>query len=217
MFLPELVQAYNNTPHASTGFAPYHLLFGRAPRLPIDELLHRPMDAAVAGTDWVRQHHYRLQEAHRLALQKLKQEASERTSFKDKHASEHPLSVGNFVYLRNRVQGRNKFQDYWRPDLYCVTARLPDRHVYRLLPLAGGEERTVNRKDLLLAEEPLSELVPESEVVPTDIPPSESGNEEEDMVIVSTMRPRDNRPGAGINLPLPVEPRRSARIAERAS
>ena len=217
VFLPELVQAYNNTPHASTGFAPYHLLFGRAPRLPIDELLHRPMDAAVAGTDWVRQHHYRLQEAHRLALQKLKQEASERTSFKDKHASEHPLSVGNFVYLRNRVQGRNKFQDYWRPDLYCVTARLPDRHVYRLLPLAGGEERTVNRKDLLLAEEPLSELVPESEVVLTDIPPPESGDEEEDMVIVSTVRPRDNRPGAGINLPLPVEPRRSARIAERAS
>ena len=29
--LPELVQAYNNTPHASTGFALYFLLFGQEP------------------------------------------------------------------------------------------------------------------------------------------------------------------------------------------
>jgi transposase InsO family protein len=37
--LSELVQAYNNTPHASTGFAPYFLLFGQELRLPVDILL----------------------------------------------------------------------------------------------------------------------------------------------------------------------------------
>ena len=36
--LPELVQAYNNTPHASAGFAPHFLLFGQEPRLPVDDL-----------------------------------------------------------------------------------------------------------------------------------------------------------------------------------
>ena len=50
--LPELVQAYNNTPHASTGFAPYILLFGQEPRLPVDDLLGRPAHTAAGAVDW---------------------------------------------------------------------------------------------------------------------------------------------------------------------
>ena len=103
--LPELVQAYNNTPHASTGFAPYFLLFGQEPRLPVDDLLGRPAHTAAGAVDWVRQHRLRLQEAHHKASDQLKQAAAKRARYADKGAADHALQVGDHVYLRNRVLG----------------------------------------------------------------------------------------------------------------
>ena len=112
VYLPELVQAYNNTPHSTTGFLPHFLLFGQEPRLPVDDLLGRPAPAAVGVIDWVRQHRQRLQEAHRLGQRHMQQEATNRARYTDN-----------------------------------MTTRIPDRHVYRVIPLTGGQENTVNRKN----------------------------------------------------------------------
>ena len=57
------------------------------------------------------------------------------------------------VHLRNRVLGRHKIQDFWRPELHQVTAR-PFDNVYMTQPLAGGPERAVNRKDIMPATAP---------------------------------------------------------------
>ena len=89
-YLPELVQAYNNTPHASTGFSPHFLLFGQEPQLPIDYLLGRAAPSAVGPTDWVRQHRLRLQDAHARALKHLQQAVTERVKQTDHRAADHP-------------------------------------------------------------------------------------------------------------------------------
>ncbi len=104
-YLPELVQA-----HASTGFSPHFLLFGQEPQLPIDYLLGRAAPSAVGPTDWVRQHHLRLQDAHARALKHLQQAVTERVKQTDQKAADHPLNVGDLVYMRNRVVGRSKIQ-----------------------------------------------------------------------------------------------------------
>ena len=243
VYLPELVQAYNNTSHSTTGFSPHFLLFGQEPRLPVDDLLGRPAPAAVGVIDWVRQHHQRLQEAHRLAQRHMQQEATNRARYTDRRAADHTLHIGDHVYVRNRVVGRNKIQDFWRPQLHLVTARIPDRHVYRVIPLTGGPEKTVNRKDLQPATPPLDFC--DDTPVPQPIMCSESDSErnsdsegesdsdsESDSDVIWVVHPavvpptmvQENRDNVGAPqnievrpLPDPPQPapRRSARLAQK--
>ncbi|GFS15731.1 Pol polyprotein [Elysia marginata] len=68
-----LVFAYNATPHESTGFSPYFLMYGRAPRLIVDGMF--PIHAQPK-TDYARQTHEALQWAWKTAeesSQKAKQ------------------------------------------------------------------------------------------------------------------------------------------------
>ncbi|XP_070176175.1 uncharacterized protein [Littorina saxatilis] len=155
--LPELLQAYNSTPHASTGFFPHFLLFGQEPRLPIDHLLGHAGEATAGATDWVRQHRLRLQEAHARAKQHLKKSAEERRQQTDKKAADHPLHVGDYTYIKNRTLGRSKIQDQWRSELYVVTARpYPGSQVYVVRPVAGGGEKTLSRDDIMPAAVPIA-------------------------------------------------------------
>ena len=105
------------------------------------------------GSRLVRQHRLRLQEAHHKASDQLKQAAAKMARYTDKGAADQALQVGDHVYLRNRVLGRHKIQDFWRPELHRVTAR-PFDNVYMTQPLAGGPERAVNRKDVMPATAP---------------------------------------------------------------
>ena len=94
----------------------------------------------------MRQHRLRLQEALHKAFDRLNRASAERAHFTDKRAAKHALQVGDHIYLCNRVLGRNKIQDFWRPELHQVTPRpFDDQHVYMTKPVAGGPERTVHR------------------------------------------------------------------------
>lgn len=70
--LPELLQAYNNTVHSATGFAPAYLMFGRHLRLPVDVSLGvAPTQLHQNAVTWVDEHHKRLKSAYDLAHRKM--------------------------------------------------------------------------------------------------------------------------------------------------
>ena len=164
LHLPELLQAYNCTPHSSTGFSPHFLLFGQNPRLPIDQLLGRTSEGAVGAVDWVRQHRQRLQDAHARAQQQLHRAAESRQPKPSAPARDPSLSVGDYVYVRNRCLGRSKIQDQWRHEMFQVTAKpYPDSQVYVVRPVIGGVEKVLNRDDLL----PVSAPFPPAPDTPT--------------------------------------------------
>ena len=162
-FLPELVFAYNCTPHSTTGYSPYYLFFGREPTLPVDYLLVSVSQVEGESAEWIAEHQERLEQAFRLASERTEREALRRQARNNLGATDTSLPVGARVFLRNRVKGRNKMQDVWNAAPYKVTRRLDTGNTYVVTPLVltvDGEEsrKTVHRKDILHAPQLVKDM-----------------------------------------------------------
>ncbi|XP_033111018.1 uncharacterized protein LOC117112073 [Anneissia japonica] len=152
-YLPELVFAYNATPHSSTGYSPYYLFYGREPKLPIDHILGNGIEEGEGRNieEWVAEHHNRLHKAFRSASTETEKHALARRERNNRTATEADLQIGARVFIRNHQLGRNKIQDYWSPNPYVVIKRPdPSGNVYTVKPLTGsGNTRTVHRTEIL--------------------------------------------------------------------
>lgn len=160
--LPELIYAYNVTPHATTGYSPYFLLYGIEPHLPVDALLanERPGNTKF---DWLAVHQQRLQEAHARAKEYAEQKAAERIALQGDKVYCPTVEVGQHVYLRHRPTGRNKIQDAWAATVYQVVDRLGT--TYTVQPVEGGPVKRVNRVDIRPCVNPT--ILPPTKVTPT--------------------------------------------------
>ena len=147
--IQEVVHAYNLTPHSSTGYSPFYLMFGRVERQPIVLLLGIG-DHDDIQTDWVIEHQRRLQEAYYLARAQLEKEANQRKACYDRGAQDLPLSDGEHDYRRKRgILGRNKIQDAWDETIYKVVSRQGKNDVYVIEPVDGlGRQHTLHRSSL---------------------------------------------------------------------
>lgn len=144
--LPELVYAYNVTPHSTTGYSPHFLLFGVQPRLPVDSLLGQDTVLGDRRVDWLSVHQERLRQAHERAREYSEQKANERISILNEKVFCPKVSLGQTVYLRHRPLGRNKIQDAWSPVVYKVVDIQGTTHTVE--PVEGGPTKRVHRTEL---------------------------------------------------------------------
>ena len=205
--LPELLFAYNSTPHATTGYSPYFLLFGRDPRLPLDSLLGE--EEVDSNNDWLQEHLTRLKEAHSHASRTA--DGAANLSADTSLNQQSTLQVGQLVYLRNRVLGRNKIQDAWDPQVYEVKERRGP--VYMVQPIeADKPPKAVHRLNL----RPCGPL-PSQVQVPTphepvtsgpELDPDSSSDSDGEEIVIERPRPQ---PRPRVTVPPIPAPRRTNR------
>jgi len=100
--LPKALFAYRTAIHESTGYTPFHLMFGRSPQLPIDVMLGRVDDqseAFAAYTPYVQELHEKLRNAYGLVRKSLAAVHAQQKKIYDKKSSESAFKIGDRVWL----------------------------------------------------------------------------------------------------------------------
>ena len=125
-----LVHAYNSTQHDSTGFAPFFLMFGRNPRLPIDIMFGiEENESYQSYTDYMNSLKDRLQSAYDLATKEANENRAKQKSHFDLEARTTVIHPGDRVLVRiNAYEGKHKIADRWEDDVYVVTKQ-PNTYV----------------------------------------------------------------------------------------
>ena len=148
--LPALVFAYNATPHASTGYQPYQLMFGRRAPAPCDNWLGLRAyndDESITHIDWVDQQLEQLLHANKRAQKNIK--ATNAKNRKAAGGKDLIIPVGNLVLLRDHPEGRNKIQDNNKDQIYIVTGHHDNRNAYFVKPLGSKcQPKQVNRREM---------------------------------------------------------------------
>ncbi|KAL0152835.1 hypothetical protein M9458_051856, partial [Cirrhinus mrigala] len=150
--LQQLTFCYNCTEHETTSFAPFYLMFGRVPRLPVDVLFQNVLlnEDVVDYKDFVSKLRKDLREAAHIAQMNTLKEQERHGKLYNRKVKGCPLTVGDRVLVANRGEkGRRKVADKWESSPYEVMTVYLDINVYRIREINSDKVRIVH-KNLLL-------------------------------------------------------------------
>ncbi|KAJ8369553.1 hypothetical protein SKAU_G00095810 [Synaphobranchus kaupii] len=146
--LKALTFSYNATVHETTGYAPFQLMFGRCPRLPIDMMFESVLqDERVAGYDvYVQALKRDLAEAVKIAQASASKQQKRQANLYDKKLKGAPVDVGDRLLLANKgKRGKRKLADRWEGHLYVVTEKTKGVHTFKIRNSETGVEKVVHR------------------------------------------------------------------------
>ena len=131
-YINALVFAYNNTTHESTGYAPYELMFGRSPKLPIDTMFEEAMtDGQQSKTtqEYIQDLKDRMKTTKEIAEKYIKRSKEKQKFYYDKKVRRGgKLERGDQVLVRilARGEGKHKLADKYEEELYTVIEMVRD-------------------------------------------------------------------------------------------
>ena len=148
--LPVLTFAYNPTPHSTTGYQPYELMFGRKAPAPCDNWLGLRQyndDKSISKVVWVDKQFEKIVQANKQVLKSI--QARAKVNERSSGDKDFDIPIGNLVLLHDHPEGRNKIQDDYKLDLFEVTGKHSDPNAFFVKPLDGkGPVKQVNRRQM---------------------------------------------------------------------
>ena len=148
VYLPSLVYTYNATPHSSTGFQPYELMFGHKAPMPCDNWFgldnYKP-ESFKSKTVWLNQQLNAMLHTNKQALKLIKK--SMQCNKDCTGGKELTILIGNHMLLHDHPEGCNKIQDRYKSDIYVIVGHHKKPNVYYIQLLnkdKPGSPKVVN-------------------------------------------------------------------------
>lgn len=181
--VPYLVHAYNSTKCDAIGYSPYHLMFGREARRPVDVCFGTSPDGTdnACDTRYVTKLKEDLKQAYKLASKAAVKRHQRNRRLYDRRVTFRSLDIGDRVLLRNLgLRGKHKLGGQWNPAPYVVVGKMPNLPVFKVKredgtpgtktihrdhPLPIGQHVRVPSTDQV--EDPLLGLKPEQSLIGT--------------------------------------------------
>lgn len=146
-----LTFAYNAIVHETTGYAPFQLMFGRIPRLPVDVMFKQVLQdpVVVDHTSYVNTLMSYLHEAARVAQIHAVREQDKQAKCYNRRVKGTHLNIGDKVLIANKTErGKRKLADKWSATVYTVKDRNLQTHTYKVED-SRGDTKIVHRNLVL--------------------------------------------------------------------
>ena len=141
------------TPHSTTGYQTYELMFGHKAPMPCDNWLglsNYKTAKFKTKTGWLNEQLNALLYANKQALKGIQKSAKRNQD--QNSGKDMIIPVGNHVLLHNHLEGRNKIQDRYKTDVYVVVGHHQEQPNVYYIPLLDnskpGQPKVVNRHQL---------------------------------------------------------------------
>ena len=126
--LPYVLWAYRGTVHKTTGFSPYHLLFGKEMRMPLDQMVRywkgKETNDETGVVEFIQTLKANMEVVRDLAYERESEEKEKQKHYHDLTAKDRVFAVGDFV-LVFRPGKQDKLQNQWQGP-FPITKKVTD-------------------------------------------------------------------------------------------
>ena len=110
-FLATAILSYNTTPHCTTEYTPFELLYGYKPIVPSS--LSEPSDN-ITYHEYIRALQYRMKYSRERALENINKSKEQSKKYYDVSAKEITYKIGDLVYLKQHHRLRKALSPVWK-------------------------------------------------------------------------------------------------------